>query len=147
MAQPQIHDMIQMHTASLQTELASSKKTIEELKELHKNHVNVPDITVAKTTTKAASSSTLETHAEKSRSAIEHCPSWEIEIQEKDELIRVLKQTLDDVAKDSEHMEKLILTQIETIEALKKNQKNQNPSQGKRMPITYLIRRHVAKAA
>ncbi|KDO32895.1 hypothetical protein SPRG_02586 [Saprolegnia parasitica CBS 223.65] len=102
--------LVHAKVAPLEAELAQAKTTIEDMQvKLHAYKVQLQQ--PATSTPSPIASST-------SSSPRAHIQRLERHIQEKDELIRALRETLDDVANDSSRMEKLLIAQSDSIAML-----------------------------
>ncbi|OQR98979.1 hypothetical protein ACHHYP_07337 [Achlya hypogyna] len=103
LAQQDVSNLVDAKTKPLQDDLARANATIEELNvKVQAYKVQLQSgAPIVERTSPMALQKRLERH-----------------IQEKDELIRALRETLDDVANDSSRMEKLLVTQSDAIAIL-----------------------------
>ncbi|CAK4639220.1 unnamed protein product [Aphanomyces euteiches] len=117
----QLQTLLESRTASLQDEIKQAHHKIEVLE----IKLNAYKAQLQQTTTLGSAPTSQSSHHDSTPAKSISSPSTTLSpkedtrLQEKDALIAALKETLDEVARESSRMEKLIVTQMDTIAELK----------------------------
>ncbi|OQR95695.1 myosin [Thraustotheca clavata] len=117
LAQPEINAIVNEKTKTLEDKLEKANATIEDLN----IKVHAYKTQLQKTSSSSSNSSVLPMPHQESTSTIK----LERHVQEKEELIQALRQTLDDVAHNSARMEKLLITQSDMIAKLQSEKRKE----------------------
>ncbi|EQC36833.1 hypothetical protein SDRG_05664 [Saprolegnia diclina VS20] len=130
LAHADVDALVHAKVAPLEAELAQAKTTIDDMQvKLHAYKVQLQQ-QAASTSTPLASSASFSPRALIQR--------LERHIQEKDELIRALRETLDDVANDSSRMEKLLIAQSDSIAMLQNDHQLREATAASAVPASVL---------